>query len=139
MREPRTTDTGHVHQRDDGEAGGPGYSDEASTFYSRWEEIQARFVDEPQRSVRQANALVAEVKGRLGETLADERLKAEAQWAPPAEASTEDLREALQRYRVLFEQLLAASEQLSPPAAASSSDRASFASSGPGNKSATRM
>jgi hypothetical protein len=103
MSELRTADARHAQRPADREA---------FSFYSRWEEIQARFVQEPRRSVREANALVAEVKGRLGETFTDERLKAEAQWAPYAEASTEDLREALERYRILFEHLLATSERL---------------------------
>lgn len=43
---------------------------------------------------------------RLAQTFAAERESLEAQWASGGEASTEDLRVALQRYRSFFERLL---------------------------------
>jgi hypothetical protein len=81
-------------------------SDETHTFRSRWDSIQTGFVDEPRRSVEQADSLVAEVMQRLAETFAEERSKLEGQWSRGDNVSTEDLRLALQRYRSFFDRLL---------------------------------
>ena len=79
---------------------------DADSFRSRWHELQAAFVDDPQRVVEAADGLVAELMQRLAQTFAAERESLEAQWAGGGEASTEDLRVALQRYRSFFERLL---------------------------------
>ena len=79
---------------------------EATTFRSRWTEIQAAFVDEPRRAVEQGDALVADVIKRLAGSFADERSKLEGQWGRGDDVSTEDLRVALQRYRAFFDRLL---------------------------------
>ena len=68
--------------------------------------MQVGFVDEPQRCVQEADALVGEVMQRLADSFARERRDLEAQWASGGEASTEDLRVALQRYRSFFNRLL---------------------------------
>ena len=81
-------------------------ADETHTFRSRWDSIQTGFVDEPRRSVEQADSLVAEVMKRLAETFAEERSKLEGQWSRGDNVSTEDLRLALQRYRSFFDRLL---------------------------------
>jgi len=79
---------------------------EASDFERRWAEVQVGFVDEPQRCVQEADSLVAEVMQRLADSFARERQDLEAQWASGGDASTEDLRVALQRYRSFFNRLL---------------------------------
>jgi len=76
-------------------------------FRSRWDNIQAGFVDEPKRSVEQADSLVAELMQSLAKTFADERENLEHQWSSGKDVSTEDLRLALQRYRSFFSRLLA--------------------------------
>jgi len=81
-------------------------ADETHTFRSHWDSIQTGFVDEPRRSVEQADSLVAEVMKRLAETFAEERSKLEGQWSRGDNVSTEDLRLALQRYRSFFDRLL---------------------------------
>jgi hypothetical protein len=90
-------------------------SEEIHDFRSRWNDIQAKFVDEPGASVRQADALVAEVMGQVTQVLANQRRTLEGQWnlgatsqgdASPREASTEDLRQILQSYRAFFNRLL---------------------------------
>jgi len=73
---------------------------------TRWTDIQAGFVDEPRRAVEQADALVAEAIKRLAETFANERNQLEGQWDRGGDVSTEDLRQALQRYRSFFSRLL---------------------------------
>src|SRR5437868_5540195 len=79
---------------------------EAKDFRTRWTDIQTGFVDEPRRSVEQADALVAEVIKRLANGFAEERSKLEGQWGRGDDVSTEDLRVALRRYRSFFDRLL---------------------------------
>jgi hypothetical protein len=77
-------------------------------FQGRWEKIQTGFVDEPRRTVEQADELVAEVMKRLAEGFASERERLEGQWGRGEDVSTEDLRVTLQRYRGFFQRLLSA-------------------------------
>lgn len=81
--------------------------DDASELRERWERLQARFVDEPQDAVREADQLVSDVFDNVTRTFGSERESLEEQWNRGEEASTEDLRVALQRYRAFFERLLA--------------------------------
>jgi len=81
-------------------------SADAQAFRSRWEKIQIGFVDEPRKSVEQADELVAAVIKRLAEVFADERNKLEHEWDKGDSVSTEDLRIALRRYRSFFDRLL---------------------------------
>jgi hypothetical protein len=76
-------------------------------FRQRWSELQTSFVDDPQRVVKEADSLVAELMQRLAQTFATEREGLESQWSRGDDVSTEDLRVALQRYRSFFERLLA--------------------------------
>jgi len=80
--------------------------DVASQLRSQWTDIQAGFVDEPRRAVERADGLVADAIKRLAETFANERGQLEAQWGRGGDVSTEDLRQALQRYRSFFSRLL---------------------------------
>ena len=82
--------------------------DELGTYRSRWDEVQARFVDDPRGTVKDADALVNDVMQRLTQTFTDERSSLESQWSEGKDASTEDLRLAMQRYRSFFARLLAA-------------------------------
>jgi glutathione S-transferase len=75
---------------------------------TRWEEIQASFVDKPQESVEEADALVADLMQRVTYGLTKERERLEKQWAAGDDVSTEDLRVALKRYRTFFDRLLKA-------------------------------
>jgi hypothetical protein len=79
---------------------------EVGELRSRWGNIQAEFVDEPRRSVQQADQLVASAVQRLTEGFANERASLEQQWDRGDSVSTEDLRLALQRYRTFFGRLL---------------------------------
>jgi hypothetical protein len=79
---------------------------EAEGFQTRWSEIQTSFVDEPRRSVEQADSLVAEVMQRLAQGFADERSRLEQQWDRGDDTDTEALRQALRRYRSFFDRLL---------------------------------
>lgn len=79
---------------------------EAERFRDRWVTIQAGFVDEPRRSVEQADTLVAEVTQRIAQVFADERSQLEKQWDVEGDIDTEQLRVALRRYRLFFDRLL---------------------------------
>jgi len=97
-----------------------GYTDE-------WLEVQERFVDEPAQAAADADALVTRVMEARGypmqdfdtqadlvsvdhpETVQDYRFAHDVrQRSENQQASTEDLREALLRYRALFSELLRA-------------------------------
>lgn len=81
----------------------PDYSADMRT---RWETIQAGFVDDPRISVQQADELVAAAIGKLAESFAGERSKLEEEWSKGNDVSTENLRQALRRYRAFFHRLL---------------------------------
>jgi len=81
---------------------------EVEALRTRWEAIQAGFVDEPRTSVEQADALVADLMQRLAAGFSDERQRLERQWDRCDDVSTENLRVALPRYQSSFERLLAA-------------------------------
>jgi hypothetical protein len=83
-------------------------ADEDAGFQRRWQELQAKFVDEPRRTVDLADELVAQVMQRVAEGFATERERLERQWGRDEDVSTEDLRVALQRYRSFFRRLLSA-------------------------------
>jgi hypothetical protein len=79
-----------------------------SGLRSRWDDVQAAFVDDPKECVHKADALVAQVVEQLTTGFSDARSRLEAQWARGEDASTEDLRLALKRYREFFQRLLSA-------------------------------
>ena len=79
---------------------------EMGDFRSQWSKIQTGFVDEPRRTVEDADKLVAAMTQRLAEGFANERSGLEKQWDRGDNVSTEELRIALQRYRSLFDRLL---------------------------------
>jgi hypothetical protein len=79
---------------------------EMEDFRSQWSKVQTGFVDEPRRTVEDADKLVATVMQKLAEGFANERSGLEKQWDRGDNVSTEDLRVALQRYRSFFDRLL---------------------------------
>jgi hypothetical protein len=83
------------------------FAADPSGLRSRWDDIQAAFVDDPTECVQKADALVEEVVEQLTAAFSEARSRLEAQWARGEHASTEDLRVALQRYREFFQRLLA--------------------------------
>ena len=81
--------------------------DELHNFRARWDKVQASFVDEPRTSVESADALVANVVKRIAEQFASEREALERQWDRGDSTNTEELRQAIKRYRAFFDRLLA--------------------------------
>jgi hypothetical protein len=80
--------------------------DELHNFRAQWDQAQTSFVDEPRKAVEQADSLVANVVKRIAEQFANERAQLEKQWDSGDNVSTEDLRQALKRYRSFFDRLL---------------------------------
>jgi hypothetical protein len=101
LKPSTSLDAGRSH------ANSPLFSEsDVSDLRGRWSNVQAAFVDEPRRAVQDADNLVASVMKRLAEGFANERSSLEKQWDGGGDASTEDLRLALQRYRSFFDRLL---------------------------------
>jgi hypothetical protein len=80
--------------------------DQADSFRKQWDGVQAGFVDDPRGSVEQADRLVDDVVQQLQASFTTARERLEAQWSQGADASTEDLRVSLRRYRSFFDRLL---------------------------------
>jgi hypothetical protein len=96
-----------------------------SSFEQRWDEVQARFVDDPKGAVTVADSLVMEVMQARGYPVGDfEQRASDISVDHPVvvenyrsahdialrhnrgQASTEDLRKAMVHYRTLFQELL---------------------------------
>lgn len=80
--------------------------DAATDFRSRWDVVQRGFVDDPREAVRAADELVDQVIKSLAETFSNQRSALEGELHQTEQASTENLRLALRRYRSFFERLL---------------------------------
>src|SRR3954464_7812419 len=72
----------------------------------RWDHVQTGFVDEPRQAVQQADELVAQAMKQIAESFANERNRLEQQWDRGDDVNTEDLRQALRKYRAFFQRLL---------------------------------
>jgi hypothetical protein len=101
-------------------------AEDGSRFTAAWRQLQARFVDDPAAAVTEADQLVTDLMVTRGYPMADfDRRAADlsvdhasvvnhyrvahelvAKQRDPRLASTEDLRQAVQHYRALFEDLL---------------------------------
>jgi hypothetical protein len=77
----------------------------AESYNSRWNELKGEFVDDPRGSVRGANELVGEVLDELEELFRSQRADLE-HGLDSEQTTTEDLRQALGRYRSFFDRLL---------------------------------
>lgn len=103
-------DVNEEHDAQDAERGGGEgelfSANERNELEQRWNEIQARFVDEPRGSVQEANALVSHLMDRLVSSFSEQRARLEGQWERGDDVTTEDLRMVLMRYRSFFGRLL---------------------------------
>ena len=96
-----------AHQGSSADYSGPLLpSDYSADMRTRWETIQTGFVDDPRIAVQQADELVASAIKKLAESFAGERAKLEEEWSKGNDVSTENLRQALRRYRAFFHRLL---------------------------------
>ena len=81
--------------------------DRAGEYTARWEALKGGFVDEPRQAVARADQLVGELLDELQEQFRRHRHSFE-QSLTADQASTEDLRLTLRRYRNFFDRLLSA-------------------------------
>jgi len=81
---------------------------DAEGFRQRWSDTQARFVDDPREAVQTADGLVAELMQTLASSFSQHKGELESHWRSGGNPDTEDLRQALQRYRSFFDRLLSA-------------------------------
>ena len=100
------TNAATVEHGDNGDAIALFPEHETTAFRERWTAIQAAFVDEPRDAVQHADELVADTIKRLTDQFAESRLGLERAWSQRGDVSTEDLRQALRRYRSFFDRLL---------------------------------
>ena len=80
-------------------------AERAESYNSRWTELKGEFVDDPRSAVRGANELVGEVLDELEELFRRQRTDLE-HGLDSEQTTTEDLRQALGRYRSFFDRLL---------------------------------
>jgi hypothetical protein len=80
-------------------------AERAESFAARWAEVKGEFVDEPRDAVHKADALVGEVLDEIAKVFTEHRSRIEHD-LDTDDTSTEDLRQALHRYRKFFERLL---------------------------------
>ena len=100
-------------------------SEERASFITRWQQVQAEFVDNPKASLAHADDLLGEVMGARGYPVQDfEQRAADLSVDHPVvvqhyhaahgialrhrqgQTTTEDLRQAMIHYRALFEELV---------------------------------
>lgn len=94
-------------QTGDRDARGPLFADQdLRDLRSRWDQAQSAFVDDPRQAVQKADDLVGAVVQRLSDEFTGERNRLEQQWDRGDNVSTEDLRQAIKRYRSFFDRLL---------------------------------
>jgi hypothetical protein len=82
-------------------------TDDRGSYQQRWDEIQVRIIDEPRQCVREADDLVGEVTTRISDRFSGARQDMERRWDGGDEPTTEELRQAVQRYRDFFQRLVA--------------------------------
>jgi hypothetical protein len=80
--------------------------DDAADYQAEWRALQTDFVDDPREAVQRADELVAQVIQSLATTFTRHKHSLEEQWQRGDEVETEELRQALKRYRSFFDRLL---------------------------------
>lgn len=75
-------------------------------FRSRWREIQAEFIDDPQQAAKDADHLVAEITKVFAEQAERERTRLSSAWQQKGAQGTEELRLVMRRYRGLIDHML---------------------------------
>ena len=78
----------------------------AEDLRNRWNQVQSAFVDQPQQAVNDADQLVGEVLDEVSRVFREQRAELEKGWSTHEEPGTEDMRQALFRYREFFDRLL---------------------------------
>jgi hypothetical protein len=79
---------------------------QSEDLQARWSAIQNNFVDEPRRTVEEADKLIETAIHQVQDSIAAERSKVDRRWRRGEDVSTEELRMCLQSYRALFNRLV---------------------------------
>jgi hypothetical protein len=93
---------------------------DAAHYTEQWQQIQFRFVDDPQASVTEAAEVIAQVTAKLEAAIAERQRAIQARqdaiaerqrslrdrWGEGSQADTETLRETLRMYRAFLDQLI---------------------------------
>ena len=79
---------------------------ELEDLRGRWTTVQSTFVDNPQKAVEEASALVSSAIKEIDEWFKNQRTEIDKQLSKGTSATTEDLRVTLQQYRDFFDRLL---------------------------------
>lgn len=98
-------DSASVGGHDDGDREHLVPAQRAQEYSSRWDALKGDFVDEPRQALAKADQLVDELLDEIQELFRGQRRDLE-QELDRDQASTEDLRLALRRYRSFFDRLL---------------------------------
>lgn len=112
VRDPQFPDlrpdpVANAAQTGDPDSRGPLFAEQdLRDLRARWNAAQSEFVDDPRQAVQKADALVENVVQRLSDEFTGERNRLEQQWDTGNNVSTEDLRQAIKRYRSFFDRLL---------------------------------
>lgn len=80
--------------------------DQNSDFHTRWREIQAEFIDDPQQAAEHADHLVAEITQAFAAQAEEERNRLSSTWQQKGTQGTEELRLVMRRYRGLIDHML---------------------------------
>jgi len=86
-------------------------------YVSDWDDLEAKFVDAPEQTVREAEALVMSMLRERGHPLTERDLPSEMQRARKLGYSsrgdrTEGMRQALLHYRALMERMMGSTDDL---------------------------
>lgn len=76
-------------------------------YVTKWDQIEARFVEAPQEAVQEADALVLALLAERGHPLAENRLPERVRMArrQAAKSGTEGMRRAILYYRAVVEEM----------------------------------
>jgi len=81
-------------------------TEQNTDFRTRWREIQAEFIDDPQQAAEHADHLVAEITKVFAEQAEQERNRLASTWQQKGAHGTEELRLVMRRYRGLIDHML---------------------------------
>ncbi|HEY7270238.1 MAG TPA: hypothetical protein VH951_10460 [Dehalococcoidia bacterium] len=103
--------------------------DQCNEFTGRWQSVQAEFVDEPKRALQDADGLIGEVMSKRGYPVGEFEQRAGdisvdhpgvvknyrlahniSRASDEGNATTEEMRQGMQSYRALFDDLLQTTE-----------------------------
>lgn len=80
--------------------------DQNTDFRSRWREIQAEFIEDPQRAAQDADHLVAEITKVFAAQAEEQRNRLTSSWQQDGTHGTEELRLVMRHYRGLVDHML---------------------------------